>query len=457
MKIVFLGGTETVTGSKFLVETSSTRILVDCGMFQGYKWLRRRNWQPVPLGIDEVDGIVLTHAHLDHSGYVPVLYKKGYRGKVFAHQATAELCRILWADSGKIQEEDAKYFERHKLSKHEKPEPLYTAQQGEQAAKLFQPVAFHQEFAIGDIHIKLIPVGHILGAAAVVIEAEGKRVIFSGDVGRSNDILMKEPELLPEADLVLLESTYGNRLHEEEDILGQLEEVINETAKAGGVVLIPSFAVGRAQLMQHLIVTLMDEKRIPRMPVYLDSPMAISVSDIYSDHHEYHRLTAEQCNRVEQLINYTHSVDESKAIGNQTGPHIIIAGSGMATGGRILHHFKHWLGDHRCTVLFSGYQAGGTRGAKMLSGVENIKLHGEWVPVKATIRNLDGLSGHADYKELRSWLMKSELKPGTQIQLIHGEPDALESFRDYLEETTQFDADIPDYMSILYVNGDRKG
>ncbi|EGN75034.1 Putative exonuclease of the beta-lactamase fold involved in RNA processing [Idiomarina sp. A28L] len=451
MRVVFLGGTETVTGSKYLVETENTRILIDCGLFQGYKWLRRRNWQPLPLDIANVDAVILTHAHLDHSGYVPVLYKNGFRGPVYAHYATVDLCWVLWTDSGRIQEEDAKYLGKHNLSKHEKPEPLYTEEQADKAHKLCRSVNFKTKFQVGDISIELTPVGHILGAASVVVEADGKRIGFSGDVGRSNDLLMLPPEPMPPVDVLLLESTYGDRLHDNTDPLQDLAEIITETAKAGGVLLIPSFAVGRAQLVQHLIVSLMDSGKIPRMPVFLDSPMAIRVSDIYRRHNKYHRLTAEQCARSEQIIEYTQSIDDSKAIAEQAGPHIIIAGSGMATGGRILHHFKHWLGDHRCTVLFSGYQAGGTRGAKMMQGVQHIKVHGEWLPVKAKIRSLDGLSAHADYQELADWLANSKLTESMNIQLIHGEPNTLETFRDFLLANTKFDVDIPDYMSILRV------
>ena len=451
MRITFLGGTETVTGSRFLLETDNTRVLVDCGLFQGYKWLRRRNWQPLPLGINHVDGIVLTHAHLDHSGYVPVLYKHGYRGQVWTHSATAALCSVLWPDSGRIQEEDAKYLKKHKLSKHEDPEPLYDEETAKKALKLLNPVSFKQQFAIGDIEFELQSAGHILGAASVIATHNGKRIGFSGDVGRPNDILMRPAQPLPALDCLLLESTYGDRRHSDSDPFNDLAEVVSETAKAGGVLLIPSFAVGRAQLLQHMLVTLMDDKRVPRMPIYLDSPMAIRVSDMYGDYHEHHKLTAAQCQHMESMIKYTHSVEDSKQIGNQAGPHIIIAGSGMATGGRILHHFKHWLSDHRSTVLFSGHQAGGTRGAKMLGGCEHIKLHGEWIEVRAKIRNLDGLSGHADYAELGDWLKQSELKPGTNIQLVHGEPDALEAMRDYLTQTTQFDVDIPDHMGIIRI------
>ena len=452
MRIVFLGGAETVTGSKYLVETDSTRILIDCGLFQGYKWLRRRNWQPLPMGINQVDGVVLTHAHLDHSGFVPVLYKAGFRGPVFAHHATSGLCDILLADSGRIQEEDAKYLGKHKLSRHEKPEPLYDEATAKSAMKLFQGVEFHQQFEIGDIKVTLQPAGHILGASSVIIEAEGKKVGFSGDVGGPQDIMMYPPEPLPDLDLLLLESTYGDRLHKEtEDAEEQLAAVVKETSEAGGVLLIPSFSVGRAQLLQYLLVKLMEEGRIPRQPIYLDSPMAINVSGLYQRYHQLHRLSDSDCARTFGTVEYTRSVDESKAIASQSGPHIIIAGSGMATGGRILHHFKRWLGDHRATVLFSGHQAGGTRGAKMLQGVESIKLHGQWLPVKARIRSLEGLSGHADYQEILDWLAQSELKPNTPIQLVHGELDALEAFRDCLMQRTSYDVEVADYQGVYHL------
>jgi len=452
MKIVFLGGTETVTGSKYLIETDTTRVLVDCGLFQGYKWLRRRNWAPLPLGIQDVDAVLLTHAHLDHSGFIPVLYRHGFRGPVYTHPATAALCSILWPDSGKIQEEDAKYYAKYKISRHDDPQALYDSRIATEALALLKPVDFHKTFKVGDLTVEFYPVGHILGAASIIIDDGNHRVAFSGDVGRFNDILMHDPEPLPEVDTLLLESTYGDRLHSTQDPFEQLEEVVNDTMKNGGVLLIPSFSVGRAQVLQHMLVKLMDSKRIPRVPMYLDSPMAINVSDIYSEFHHYHKLTAAECARSQQLIQYTHSVEDSKEIANQIGPHIIIAGSGMATGGRILHHFKHWLGDHRTTVLFSGHQAGGTRGAKMQQGVSTIKVHGDWLPVKAQIRVLDGLSGHGDYKELHQWLMKSKLRPGTNIQLVHGEPDALEAQRDYLMQHTSFEVDIPAHMSILHLN-----
>jgi len=449
MRITFLGGAETVTGSKFLLETERSKVLIDCGLYQGYKWLRERNWQPLPLDIDKLDAVLLTHAHLDHSGYIPALYKHGFRGPVFTHHATKDLCQILLADSGHIQEEDTKYYSKHKLSKHEQPEPLYDRQTAESSMKLFQSVDFDEQVEVGDIRFHLQPAGHILGAASIIIEAEGKRIGFSGDVGRFDDVLMKPPRPLPELDLLLMESTYGNRQHDPQDAAQQLAAVVNRVAKNGGVLLVPAFAVGRAQALQHLLATLMQEGAIPKLPIYLDSPMAIKVSDIFCHHSDQHRLSHEQCHHMCDVVTYTRTVDESKALAGQAFPHIIIAGSGMATGGRILHHFKRLLSDSRTTVLFTGYQAGGTRGAKMLEGVDAVKIHGSWIPLRAEVEVISGLSGHADYLELTEWLHQSKLASTTPIKLIHGDPEALEGLRVHLQEQTQFKVDVAGYRDIL--------
>nr|WP_284694876.1 MBL fold metallo-hydrolase [Photobacterium galatheae] len=432
-----------------MLETDQTRVLVDCGLFQGYKWLRERNWQTLPMDIDTLDAVLLTHAHLDHSGYLPVLYKHGFRGPVYTHHATKDLCQILLADSGHIHEEDAKYYSKHKLGKHEHPEPLYDRQTAEDCMVLFQSVDFDTSIEIGEICFYLQPAGHILGAASVIVEAEGKRIGFSGDVGRFHDVLMKPPRPLPALDLLLMESTYGNRLHDTQDPFEQLAEVVNQMAMHGGVLLIPAFAVGRAQALQHMLATLMETGRIPRIPIYLDSPMAIQVSDIFCQYRDQHRLNADQCQRMCNDITYIRTVDESKAIEKQAFPHIIIAGSGMATGGRILHHFKRLLGSPKTTVLFTGYQVGGTRGDKMLNGVETVKIHGEWIPLRASVKMLSSLSGHADYLELTQWLQQSALADKTRIQLIHGDPEALEGLRVHLQEQTKFSVNVAGYWSIL--------
>lgn len=449
MKITFLGGTETVTGSKYLLESGASRILVDCGLFQGYKWLRERNWQPLPLDIDKLDAVVLTHAHLDHSGYVPVLYKNAYRKPVYTHHATKALCGILLPDSGHIQEEDAKYYARHRLSKHETPQPLYDRATAERSLELFEPVEFGETFKVGDITLHLQGAGHILGAGSLIVEAEGKRVGFSGDVGRPNDMLMNPPQPLPELDLLLLESTYGNRRHDDADPFEQLARIVNETAEQGGALLIPSFAVGRAQALQHMLATLMQGDRIPKLPVYLDSPMAINVSDIYCRYSDQHRLSDDQCHHMCDVATYTRDVEASKALAELRFPHIIIAGSGMATGGRILHHFKRLLKDHRTTVLFTGYQAGGTRGAKMLGGSDSVKIHGDWIPVKARVEVMHGLSGHGDYVDLQHWLEQSRLAKNSAIKLVHGEAESLEAMRDHLRRTTHYHVEVAVYRSIV--------
>lgn len=449
MEITFLGAAETVTGSKFLVRTQDATILVDCGLYQGYKRLRDRNRQPLPVAVGDLDAILLTHAHLDHSGYIPVLYKQGYRGPVYTHEATKTLCSVLLADSGHLQEEDARYYRRHSLGKHKNPEPLYTRNDAIQSLSLFKTLEFNESFTVGDITFQLQPAGHILGAASIILEANGKRIGFSGDVGQSSDLFMCPPVALPEVDVLLLESTYGNRRHEQNDPFSQLESIINATAESGGVVLVPSFAVGRAQLLMHLIAELQKQQRIPKMPVFLDSPMAINVSDIYCRYSEFHRLTHQQCQELCNVATYTRSVEESKALAQIRYPHIIIAGSGMVTGGRILHHLKRLLPDHRTTVVFSGYQAGGTRGEKLISGVDHIKIHGQWIPNNARTAVLSGLSGHGDYEDLEHWLTHSSLHSDTQIELVHGDPQALEQMRDHLKKTTTFNVNIAEYMQTL--------
>lgn len=449
MKITFLGGTETVTGSKYLVQTKTTTIMIDCGLFQGYKWLRERNWDEPLFDIKAIDAVILTHAHLDHSGYIPVLYKRGFRNPIYTHHATKELCSILLPDSGHIQEDDAKFYKKHKITKRENPQALYTRAEAEQSLEIFETVDFEESFLVGDINIQLRSAGHILGAASIIIEAEGKRIGFSGDVGRPDDIFIKPPVLLPELDLLLLESTYGNRQHGNADPVEQIAKVVNATAYKGGVILIPSFAVGRAQTLMHILESLKSQNRIPPLPVYLDSPMAINVSDIYCRYIEQHRLGKEQCHAFCKDITYTKSIEDSKALVELTFPHIIIAGSGMATGGRILHHMKRLLSDHRTTLLFTGYQAGGTRGAKLLEGVDSIKIHGKYIPCKAHVEVLDGLSGHADYIDLENWLKATALNKNMPIQLVHGDPDALEGMKEHLRKTTNYDVEVARYRGVL--------
>ncbi len=455
MKITFLGGAETVTGSKYLLEvkqdSKTTRVLIDCGLFQGFKWLRKRNWQSLSIDVNTLDAVLLTHAHLDHSGYIPRLYKQGFRGTVYTHHATRALCKILLEDSGHIQEEDARYYSRHGLGKHKKPQPLYDQETARSSMSLFKSVNFQDRVTVGDIQFYFRSAGHILGAASIIVEAEGKTVGFSGDVGRFDDVLMKAPQPLPPLDILLLESTYGNRRHGTKDPYESLAKLVNQAVVDGGAILVPAFSVGRAQALQHMFVTLMNQQKIPKMPIYLDSPMAISVSETYCHFINEHRLTREQCEAMDNGVIRTLSVDESKEIAGQNFPHIIIAGSGMASGGRILHHFKRLLAVPNTTVLFTGYQAGGTRGAKMLAGANSVKIHGQWIPVKARVLCIDGLSAHADYVDMEQWLKRSSLSKKTHIYLVHGDPDALEGMRDHLLQTTDFEVDIAIYKQVLSV------
>ncbi|GAA5525725.1 ribonuclease TTHA0252 [Microbulbifer aestuariivivens] len=449
MNILFLGATQTVTGSKFLVEHNGSKLLVDCGLYQGYKWLRERNWQTPDFDIDAIDGILLTHAHLDHSGYIPRLYQLGYRGPVFCHPATRDLCGILLPDAGHIQEEDARFYARHRLGKHAHPQPLYDGETAERSLELLQPLGFGQEQRLGGLSFHLQGAGHILGAGSAIVKAAGKTVGFSGDVGRPDDLIMYPPDPLPPVDLLLLESTYGDRAHPELDVRSELKRVVNEAVARGGVLVIPSFAVGRAQMIQHMLVSAMSAGDIPRLPVFLDSPMAIDASHIYRHYPKLHRLSEAQCREMGRLVTYTRDVEQSKALEEITYPHIIIAGSGMATGGRVLHHLKRLLPNHRTTVLFVGYQAGGTRGARMLAGSNAVKIHGEYIPCRARVEMLDGLSAHGDYLDLTQWLMNSRLEKGTEIQLVHGEPDAADCMRLHLNDHTPFQVNVAQYRQIL--------
>jgi len=441
MKIQCLGAAGTVTGSKFLVTTEKARVLIDCGLFQGYKTLREKNRAPLSFDASALDAIVLTHAHLDHSGYLPVVCQNGYTGPVYCHPATQALCGILLPDSGHIQEEDARYANEHKISKHQPAIPLYDRKQAIAALKSLTPLDYFDSIEIGDLRIHLHPVGHILGASAVVIEHNGKRVVFSGDVGRPNDILMNAPEPLPACDALFLESTYGNRLHESSSPWDTLADIVNQAANLGGVVTIPCFAVGRAQTLQHMLDALMTQRRIPEMPVFLDSPMAIDASHIYCRFREFHRLDEAQCKAMCHRTQYLTSVEESKSLNEINYPHVILAGSGMITGGRILHHLKRLIGNHRNSVVLAGYQAGGTRGARLAAGETHLKIHNGYYDVRARIYSLNGLSGHADHAEMIEWLKKTPHLP-ERVILVHGEPAAADQMRIHLSEQLGIDAHV---------------
>lgn len=445
MKLTFLGAVDTVTGSKYLIETSRHRLLVDCGLFQGFKQLRLRNWEPLPIDPASIDAVILTHAHLDHSGYLPLLAHNGFKGRIWCTHATADLCEILLTDAGHLAERDAEFANRHGFSKHHPALPLYTEQQARAVLSQFHPVGFESANELGtDLSLRFCYAGHILGAAIAIISCEETSIVFSGDLGRPHDPIMWEPEHIRAADYLIVESTYGDRTHDRADPEDRLAEVINGTAGRGGTVLIPTFAVGRAQSLLYHLHQLRLTGRIPNMPIFLDSPMAIDAGEIFCRHANDHRLDASACREVCRVARETPTVEQSKAIDQIRVPSIILSASGMATGGRVLHHLKVLAPDSRNTVLFAGFQAGGTRGAAMLAGAEFVKIHGAQVPVRAEVMNLDMLSAHADAEEIIEWLRGFQAPP-RMTYMTHGEPSSADTLRHRVQEELGWPCRVPSY------------
>ena len=446
MDLQFLGATETVTGSKYLLRTGSSTVLVDCGLFQGYKQLRLRNWAPLPLAPAGIDAVVLTHAHLDHSGFVPLLARQGFRGPVYCTPATFDLCRILLTDSGHLLEEEAEYLNEHRLTKHETALPLYTRDDALRCLKLFQPVDFGATWQPApDVDCRFTPSGHLPGSALTEITAGQRSILFSGDIGRPHDPILKPPAQVAKADYLVVESTYGDRRHSQEDSLQQLAGVINRTSARGGVVLIPAFAVGRAQALMHLIQVLKERGEIKPLPVYLNSPMAAAATQIYHEHLDEMRLSVAECRAMTKDVQIVSTPDESRQLNGRHGPMVIIAASGMATGGRVVHHLKAFAPDPRNTILLTGHQAGGTRGASLAAGASTVRIHGEDVPVRAQVVMMDTLSAHADAQEIMDWL-RGFAKPPRQTFITHGEPAAADALRLRINRELQWDCRVPYYL-----------
>lgn len=437
-----LGGAGTVTGSKYLLTHGNTRILVDCGLFQGMKNLRELNWQRLKVAPDTIDAVVLTHAHLDHCGYLPRLVLDGFSGPIYATEASRDVAELILLDSAWLQEKDAEFANRKGFTKHKPALPLYRVEDAERTLKHFKRVPWHREVELpGGARLYMRRAGHILGAATVQIDIGGQRVVFSGDLGRYNDPVMYDPEPVESADYIVVESTYGNRRHDQTDPLEALAAVVERTVQRGGTVVIPAFAVGRAQVLIYYLWQLRESGRLRGIPIFLDSPMATSATELLHRHQIDHKLTAEECDAACASVTYVRDVEESKALSNNRYPKIIISASGMATGGRVLHHIAAFAGDHRNTLLFSGFQAAGTRGRKLLDGAREVKIYGHWMPVSAEVAELPMLSAHADCDELMQWL--SGFQQPKHVFIIHGEPDASEALRESIQRHLGWSASVP--------------
>jgi metallo-beta-lactamase family protein len=446
MKIQFIGATGTVTGSKYLLHLGSHTVLVDCGMFQGLKNTRQRNWKALPIDASKIDAVLLTHAHVDHSGYLPALMKQGFTGPIYCSHATRALCRVLLPDAGYLQEEDARYANKRHFSRHQPAEPLYTEQDAIKVLKQFKVLAHHESHKILDeCQVSFRPVGHILGASAIRIQYAGKSITFSGDVGRPDDLLMLPPESLNATDYLVIESTYGDRRHPKIDPFEEMRDIIKRTINRGGIVLLPAFAVGRAQLALYIIEQLRARKEIPKVPVFLNSPMAINATELFFDYQEKHRLNKSQCEGIDRMVKFVRTQAESIELVMRKDPCIIISASGMASGGRVLHHLKSLLPNPKNSVLFLGYQASGTRGFNLTHGFDKVKIHGAYIPANAEIHNLEALSSHGDYQQIIDWL--KPLPQPKKTFITHGEPTAADCMRSHIREQLGWqDVIVPEYL-----------
>jgi metallo-beta-lactamase family protein len=448
MRISFLGAAGTVTGSKYLVRLRGSAVLVDCGLFQGFKQLRLRNREHPSFDPALLDAVVLTHAHIDHSGYLPLLVRNGYEGPVYCTAATRDLCGVLLPDSGRLQEEEAEGANRHGYSRHSPALPLYTEADAHRALEYLVPIDLETPTELtGDLSVRLHHAGHILGAAMVRLTADGSSVLFSGDLGRPSDPIIEPPVRIDAADYLVVESTYGDRDHDRDDPLEELATIIRRTVGRGGAVIVPAFAVGRAQLLLWMLHQLKEAHRIPDIPVYLDSPMAAEAGQIVRRHVGETRLSPRELDAMLRGVHVAASVEQSKALDERRGGSVIVSASGMATGGRVLHHIARLGRDPRNTILFTGFQAGGTRGADLLAGKRSIKIHGEYVHVAAEVAIIDNLSSHADRSELLAWLSGFNRAPHVTY-VTHGEPAAADALRRSIEERLHWRVRVPEHNEV---------
>jgi metallo-beta-lactamase family protein len=443
MKIKFLGGAGTVTGSKTLVESNGIRILIDCGQFQGIKPLRELNWEPLPILPNTIDFVLLTHGHLDHCGWLPRLVNQGFEGKIYCTSPTAAIAKLILLDSAKIQEEEAERANKEHYSKHENAEPLYNVIQAEKVFPLFRVLKTNEEVLLdAEISAVFRNAGHIIGACSIELKLEGKTLVFSGDIGRDDDVLMYPPIKPKEADYVFLESTYGNRIHPDEDVKLLLETYINNTYQINGTVIIPSFAVERAQTIMYLLWQLKIENKIPDISYIIDTPMGISVLDIFMNNRNWHKLSESDCIEMCQMFTLNSDYKETITSIFDKQPKVVIAASGMITGGRVLSYLERYIGLPETTVIIVGYQAEGTRGRKLLEGATEIKIYGKYYPVLAKILEIEGLSAHGDQNDLLNWLSDLKKKP-EKVFLVHGENQPADELRIKINEKYGFDCAVP--------------
>ena len=444
LQLGFFGATGTVTGSRYVLKGREGSLLVDCGMFQGVKALRLRNWQAFPFDPAAIGAAVLTHAHLDHSGMLPVLARGGFAGPVYCSPGTRELCAILLRDAAYLQEEQARYANQHSFSKHHPALPLYTQEDAERALALLEPLALGQRVQARGFSIELVPAGHILGASIVAVEAGGRRIVFSGDLGRPADPVMRPPAPIAAADYLVVESTYGDRSHAPGDPEQELASHLRRALGRGGVVVIPAFAVGRAQTLLHYLARLRSAREIPPVPIYLNSPMAQDATRLYRAFTAEHRLSAEEAAAACEVATFVRTAEESRALNERREPMIIVSASGMATGGRVLHHIAAFAPEPRNLLLFTGFQAAGTRGATIVAGAPEVKIHGRYVPIRAEVVKMDSLSAHADAGEILAWLRGFRAAPKRTF-ITHGEPAAADGLRRRIAETLRWECEVPDY------------